>query len=446
LKIKKIVKNKNTNIKLRAHQFEKGSRFLYTSPEIREHLLKEKQRRIEQEKIQISEAEQAVAKQKTKKSKLSTMLLFVVNILVVAIVLFYQIKQEGAVSIGELLAFKLNYWFLLVAVLLFALMMFLKSFRINIFVKQTTGRSRPFLSYKVAAIGRHYDCITPMATGGQPFQVFYLTRRGFSASAALSVPLAKFFIAQMSWIIVNVFAVIYSLSNNTLGSSTAVLVVALTSFFLNILLVGSTLLSSVSKRFGKIAVAKVLKFLEKIHIIKNYDKQYNKVMKTINDYQDSIKGYISNIPSFLFLLFISVVTILINYSIPFFIYSALVRFDISLFWDIMVKAIMIEIASGMIPLPGGTGMAELSFTAIFASLFTEGTLFWALILWRLLNYYSYIIQGTLIMFYDYAIGNKKYEWQKKKWELEAESIDFKNRQLEEYKKKKRRKNRPQTNI
>src|SRR5690606_13797115 len=133
--------------------------------------------KLEQEKQQISEAEQAVAKQKSKKSKLSTFLLFIVNIVIIGLILVYQLSQEGAISISELLAFKLNYWFLITCVLLFVIMMFLKSLRFNVLIKKSTGRSRPFLSYKVAVIGRHYECITPMATGGQPFQVFYLNKR-----------------------------------------------------------------------------------------------------------------------------------------------------------------------------------------------------------------------------------------------------------------------------
>ena len=44
--------------------------------------------------------------------------------------------------------------------------------------------------------------------------------------------------------------------------------------------------------------------------------------------------------------------------------------------------VMIEMAASFIPIPGGSGVSELSFTALFASLFTEGTLFWALIIWR----------------------------------------------------------------
>lgn len=394
----------------------------------------------EQEKQQIIEAEQQVAKRKSKKSKLKTFILFALNIIIVVGVLYYQISKEGAISIGELLTFKLNYWFLAVGVLLYFLMIFLEGLRFNLLIKSSPHRrSRPFLSYKLVVLGKYYDAITPMATGEQPFQMFYLSKRGLSTSTAISIPLSKYFIAQIGWITVSIFAVAYALVNHTLSSSNVVLAIALSSFILNMFLVSAIMILSVSKKFGKIAVAKVLRFCEKIKLIKNYDKQYNKVMKTIEDYQDSIKIFIKNIPVFFSTYLLSIITIFINFTILFFIFASLVRFDTTLFWDIIVKAIMIEIATGIIPLPGGSGVNEISFAALFASLFTEGTMFWAIIFWRLTNFYSFIFQGLAVIFYDYFIGNKKYDWQKKKWELENESIDFKNKQLEEYKKKKRKK-------
>lgn len=39
------------------------------------------------------------------------------------------------------------------------------------------------------------------------------------------------------------------------------------------------------------------------------------------------------------------------------------------------------------------------------------------------------------MIYDKIWGNKKYQWQKRKWELEAESAKFKQEQLKKYNKR-----------
>ena len=67
----------------------------------------------------------------------------------------------------------------------------------------------------------------------------------------------------------------------------------------------------------------------------------------------------------------------------------------------------LELATKYIPLPGASGMAEISFSALFASLFSDGTLFWAMLFWRIMNYFIYLLQGIIVLIYDFAYGNKK---------------------------------------
>lgn len=408
----------------------KGSCFVYKNSAIGKKNLKE-----------IDEVKQTVEQSNSKKTKIKNLIMFLINIVVVAAILFYQIKQEGVISIADLLTYDLNIWFFVLGGVFLALLMFLKSIRFNILIKDTTGRSRPFLSYKVAALGRYYDNITPMATGGQPFQVLYLNRRGLSASTALSIPLAKYFINQFAFITISLFCVILTFCSDLLAGSTVVKVVSLTSFCLNLLLVFGLVFLSTCKKVGNALVVKTLKFLQKIKIVKNYDKQYNRVMKTVQDYQVSVQAFMKNKKLFFLEYFLSLLVLIISYSFPFFVYCGFVGFDMSLWLDMLVKTAMIEIAASLIPLPGGTGMNEFSFTAIFAPYFVEGRLFWALIIYRLFSYYFYLIQGIGVIIYDYLIGNKKYNWLKKTWMLQGESEAFKQAQYEKYLKSKKSKRR-----
>ena len=74
-------------------------------------------------------------------------------------------------------------------------------------------------------------------------------------------------------------------------------------------------------------------------------------------------------------------------------------------------------------------------------MFPEGTVFWALLFWRFMTYYIYILQGVFIVIYDYSYGNKKYRWLEKKWQLEKESNSFQEEQIRKYKREqKKRKN------
>ena len=75
--------------------------------------------------------------------------------------------------------------------------------------------------------------------------------------------------------------------------------------------------------------------------------------------------------------------------------------------EILSKFILVELATKYIPIPGGSGVAEISFSALFMALFTDGTLFWAMLFWRIMNYFIYLLQGMIVLIYDFAYGNKK---------------------------------------
>ena len=123
-----------------------------------------------------------------------------------------------------------------------------------------------------------YDNITPMSAGGEPAQIFYMSHRGLDASSSISVPMARYVVSQMSWIIVGIVAVIFIAITKVMDLS-VVLIIGLVGFFINFFLLSVCLILSMSKKIGNTLVVKVLRLLQKMHIIKNYEKQYERLAK-----------------------------------------------------------------------------------------------------------------------------------------------------------------------
>ena len=406
--------------------------------QLTEEQVKEIIERQEINQSQLDEAEQQVAKQKSKKKKIINLIFFLINIGVVIGILVYQLSAQEVMPISTLFTSGLNFWYLLLTLVVFAISMLLETIRINILIKRTSGRSRPFLSYKSVGLCRHYDVITPMATGGQPFQIMYLKNRGLSASSAISVPMGGYVLVQIVIMLMSTIVLILATTTNLGGDNTVVSVAFYIGYALNMLVSLITIFLSVSKKIGTKLVVGILKFLRKIKIVKNYDKQYNKVLKVVNDYQTTMQDYAKSKFTFVILMFVSILQYIATYSIPFTITCAFLGWRPDLYLEIFIMAVIIDVAAGFIPLPGGTGVSELSFTALFSQFFKDGTLFWALIIWRFMGYYIFMLQGVSIIMYDYFIGNKKYSWLKRKWELEAESKEFREQKLKNFKKSKSR--------
>ena len=385
----------------------------------------------------LGEANQEIAKQKSKKKKITNALFFALNIVVVAVILIQQLNQGEVEPFSNIIASGLFKWqYIPIIAVVFAATVFLDTYRSYKIMHQATNKKRFALNYKMIAVGRYWDCITPMSTGGEPSQVFYLSKNGVDAGTALFVPVARYVIFQIAWIIIGLFATIYA--TVVYGEANLVSIVSYIGFAVNLIILIGIWFLSVSKKLGKILVAKTLKLLQKMRIIKNYEKQYEKVMNTVSNFQSAMRVYTKNIKQFIWFIFLQVLQLCLNFFMPYLIYLTLGGTpDASMALFICIYTVLIDFACGVTPLPGGTGMSEVSFTIIFSSIFPNGTVFWGLIFWRVMSYYIYIIQGLLVTSYDYIWGNKKYEWQKRKWELEAESNKFKQSQIRVYNKRSR---------
>ncbi len=220
---------------------------------------------IKQQKKKLDEMEQSVSKKNNKKSRIINLVFFFVNIAVVSGILVYQLLNEDFVPITGL---RLDVLSLFICVLLFTGSVLCEVGVFSYLLKQSTGIWKLGTAYKVNEIGRYYDAVTPMATGGQAFQVTYLKARGIPLHTSLSIPMAKYVFGQIAWVLISLVCLIISFVDKSYGNFVSIMSVI--GFILGSVVLFLTIFLSVCKKVGKKIVVKVLKFLYKIKIIKNY--------------------------------------------------------------------------------------------------------------------------------------------------------------------------------
>ena len=390
LKIKLTTFKKVSFEKIKAN-IETNSRiFFATSKKINEKVVIE---------TKLNQTETVMAKKKSKNKKIFNLLFFLFNVILVVAVFYNFAKEQGGVQpLSTLFANKPRWRFLWVAVGLYALTVICNSMKFSFLIHNKTGKFRPFFSFKLASIGRYYDHVTPLGSGGQPFEIYYLKKNGYSGDIATAIPLAKYMIWQMSFLIICSFILIaYAPHYQT---NPIVLVCAWIGLALIAMLFLFVLFMSITKKWGASLVVGVLKLLHKMHIIKDYKKVLIKVLRFVKQYQYCIKTFAKSPWTILSVLFASIGSLISNALIAYFIYIAFNANPIVSWWDIMCKCFICDLAVCFMPMPGGAGATELSFNALLGSLFTEGTLFWGILIWRFLTYYLYIIQGGIILICD----------------------------------------------
>lgn len=356
----------------------------------------------------MARARKKVKNHYNKRSNLYRLLFVLVNLFVIVGILIYQRNTFGVLSLKELIARENNYIYLLFAFLAFAFIMFLESLRTNILLLKASGKSKPILSYKSAVTHRYYDYIMPLSviTGGKTFEVFYLSNRGIKPSVATSVPLAKYIFSILATIIVS-SVVIISKWSVLQESSNAILFLGILMLVLNLLLVLIMIAFSVDSRVGPRVVVFILKLLQRLGLIKNYRDHFYKFMRFILEYQKSVKYYIKSPLILTISLACTLLINVVNALIPLLVYCIFATPSASIMLEIMFNYYMIVIATNFVPLPGGAGVAEITFSLIFSTFFENGILFWAMLIWRFFSYYIYLLQGLAVVVLDFIKASKK---------------------------------------
>ncbi|MBQ3330691.1 MAG: flippase-like domain-containing protein [Ruminococcus sp.] len=252
-------------------------------------------------------------------------------------------------------------------------------------------------AFSTAALGKYYDCITPSGAGGQPFQIYYLHSNGYSDGAASAMPLSGFFTMQFGFVILCIFAFIFG---NWAIDATGQTGIKITAYFGAVaytIVPVMIIISGVAPKIAMRIVAFFVRIGARLHIVKKPNHTIMKAVRYLNNYSMNIKLITKDRGLLIKLLILSTVFQTAMCSMPFF---AVRTFDGNMnYFQSLFLCIFIQAAISLIMTPGNSGAAEGSFYLVFSSLSTAGT-FWAMLIWRFLCYYSFIVIGLLIYGYN----------------------------------------------
>lgn len=358
-------------------------------------------------KEEIKEIYKEVEEKKHRKKQFFSWLFLLINVIVVAAIFINQFTEGNIMPLNQLFAEKPYWRFMFLAFTISLFQLVLETIQYSLLLYKSTKKARFFLCYQVLALGRYYDAITPLSSGGEPMQIYTLTKNGVSGDVATGVPLGKYFTWMLAMVVMGMVVLI--VPNNYFGNTIVNLAAWLGLGAITLIFI-FTMLVSTSKKIGPSIIITGLKVLYKFKIVKNYTIALKKALTFTRNYQNTIRSYFKSIPMFLTQTILSAITILLHalvaYSIYLmFNYNPLTVLDVS-FYEILAKVLICDLAVSIFPLPGGTGAAEISFVLVFSELFTGGAVFWAMLFWRFLTYYGFILQGIIFVFAQSFASNK----------------------------------------
>ncbi len=326
------------------------------------------------------------------KNKLLTYILtLVINIAIVAYIAIKEFGRGGS-NAQKIAMLDINMVYLAIAVICFAIAVWMETLKYHSMMMAAEGRCDLRGAFECAVLGKYYDNITPLGAGGQPFQIYYLKKRGLSTGTSAALPIVGFLTLQAAFIILA--AVVFVFNGSVTEKVAAIRISAYIGLAFYMFIPICILLFAVfPKVFGGMVCA-VAKFLSRLHIVKDYERTVKGIISSLDEYCDSLK-LLSKRPQLIFkLVFFSLVYQMAIMSIPFFVLRAFG--GTNGWWMVFSLVVFIYAAITIIPTPGNAGAAEGSFYAVFTAL-TSGFLFWAMLIWRILVYYSWLALGLIVI-------------------------------------------------
>ncbi len=142
----------------------------------------------------------------------------------------------------------------------------------------------------------------------------------------------------------------------------------------------------------------LIRFLGKIHIIKNTDEVLNSTSKYLSDFHSGAKTLFRDKLNFVKLVCLQFASLCSLYLIPFFSYLKLqvILMNVMLFYAIITSAYVMLIGS-FVPIPGGTGGLEYGFVTFYSNFFPNNLVTAVMLVWRFVTYYFGMILGGIIL-------------------------------------------------
>ncbi len=341
-----------------------------------------------------------------KKKRVRKILLTLLLVVIIAAVIIYTAVKDFSgenVDIGNVFRqIRDNWYYLFVLLGLFSLTILAETFKFFLMIRKTTGKYMFGTAFSNAALGKFYDYVTPFGSGGQPFQIYYLSKNGVPGGPAGAIPIGSMFLSQFTFFVCAVVSFIVGVDADVVP-----IYIQILAYFGAICYISVSLFLVVFSFFPKAGykvIAWGVKILTKMRICKNPDKWIEKGNTAIDNNKKNMAIIFKSKRILIVGTLLSFVFNLAQCSMPYFtllLFSdALKAANLVPSWQLWFEVTRITFfiycAITIVPTPGNSGAADGTFYGLFSSILTAGTCFTGMMIWRMYSFYSYIILGVLV--------------------------------------------------
>lgn len=329
------------------------------------------------------------------KDKIKKILGILLLLIVTILVLYFSLKDNYEAIIHEMIYIN-KIWLLVAFILVFGYWI-LKS----IVIQNITNKINKKFSFKQAfqliLETNFFHAITPFATGGQPYQIYYLKKSDIRLSDASNIVIQNFIIYQIALVLLGTIAVLSNFFLNLFPDNSLLKSLVIIGFLCNLVVIIGLFVLTSAKKINQIIMNFIIKFLSKIKIVKDKDATIKRFQKSLDDFHSGKKILLQDKWNFIKLILIDFFALSCQYAIPLALSFGIGDYTSMNLFTTLVASSYVMLIGSFVPIPGGTGGLEYGFMVFFGYFIPSSPLAAIMLLWRFITYYFALILGAIIL-------------------------------------------------
>lgn len=329
------------------------------------------------------------------KNKKNKKLNIVILIIITILVLFFSLKDNFKETINQIITMNMGY--LLLAFLLIILYWIFRSYPMYSFCKKMNKDFKYLSSFQLNLRTQFFNAITPFATGGQPYQIYFLKCCGIDYASSTSIVLENFIVYQIALVVLGILALLSNQIFHIFGKNQLLQNLILLGFVINALVIIIMFVVAFSEKLNKIIINFGIKLLTKLRIVKDREKQLKKWNENIDHFHKCALTLLEDKKVFIFNILCNFLALCCLYLVPLFILYSMRNFTAFNAGIALVTSSYVMLIGSFVPIPGGTGGLEYGFVQFYGNFITGSKLSAMMLVWRFITYYFGLIVGAIAL-------------------------------------------------
>lgn len=319
----------------------------------------------------------------------------VILIFITILVLYFSLKDNFKEVINQIITMNIGY--LVIAFILLFIFLVFKSLSMYSFCKKINKDFKFSQSIQVVLRTQFFNAVTPFATGGQPYQIYYLKKCGINYASSTVIVLENFIVYQIALVILGLIALFTNKIFNLFDSSNVLARLITLGFIINTAVIIIMFTLAFSKKMNRKVIGFGIKVLTKLKLVKNKDEKLKEWDNNINNFHSSAKKLLNDKKTFIGNILFNFIALCSLYMIPLFILYAMGEFSTLNVWVTITASAYVMIIGSFVPIPGGSGGLEFGFINFYGNFITGSKLSALMLVWRFITYYFSMILGAIAL-------------------------------------------------